>query len=120
MKLISIVLSFALLFTGCYTHTTVTKDTSNVEDKTLIFHLHNGSRIVAKAGQHHRIENGYKIVYNSEDVELLLDEQIKEVVVQEADAGTSVLVAVVIPLALVGLAFVIGMATMDWTWGRSK
>jgi preprotein translocase subunit YajC len=114
MKLISIVLSFALLFTGCYTHTTVTKDTPNVEDKTLIFQLTNGSRIVARAGQHHRIEEGYKIVYNSEDVEILLDEQIKEVVVREADAGTSVLVAVVIPLALVGLAFGIGVATMDW------
>ena len=118
MKPMRIILSFSILLTGCYSSTTVTKDNPNVDDKTLIFHLHNGSRIVAKAGQHQRIENGYRIIYNPEDVVIVLDEQIKEVVVRESDTGMTVLVAVVIPLALIGLAYGIALATMDWNWGE--
>ena len=126
MKIMCIILSFAILFIGCYTNTTVTKDTQEVDDvrvddANLIFRLKDGSYITSKGGQHHRVENGYEVTgthvskeyYSStKDVSVvLLDEQIIEVVSGEVD---------VVP-TIVGFGFLGGfLAVLVLTIGGSK
>jgi hypothetical protein len=62
MKPMCIILSFAILLTGCYSHTTVTKDDiPNLDNKKLVFKLTDDSYITSKSGQHRRVENGYEI-----------------------------------------------------------
>lgn len=117
MKLMRIALSLALLFTGCYTNTAVTKDTVEVDgvrvdDANLIFRLKDRSYITSKGGQHHRVEDGYEVTGthvrgeyygSSKDVSIeLLDEQISEVVSAEMD---------VLP-TIVGLAFLGGIVAV--------
>ena len=58
MKLMCIILSFAILLTGCYTNTPLTKDSppSTVE---VSFRLHDGTYILST--EYQRVENGYKV-----------------------------------------------------------
>jgi hypothetical protein len=112
MKPISIILSFALLFAGCYSHTLVTKeDSSNLDDETLTFYLTDGTYITSKAGNHRRIENGHEVTgehvskkyYNSsQNVSVVLhDDQISRVETNQLNVGKTVVV-----LGLAGLLFV--------------
>ena len=112
MKLLYIILSFAILFTGCYSHTTVTKDSKNLDSQDLTFYLTDGSYIKSKSGQHIRLENGYEIVgimrhtpkdnwntlnYQHPDSlvdRIVFDKQIKNIVAVELDT-VSTIVAVV-------------------------
>jgi len=103
MKLLCILLSFAIFFAGCYSNTTVTKDTPNTDNEDLTFKLTDGSYIKSKGGQHHRIADGYEVtgnhVYekynnNSRDFSgVLRDDQIKEVIISELDVTKTVLAA---------------------------
>jgi hypothetical protein len=109
MKLMCIILSFAILFAGCYSNTAVTKDTPNLDNEEITFRLRwitydnikvfynndNWSCIISKGGQHHRIDSGYEVtgkLVNSGDNSrkdfsgVLNDEQIKEVTISEYDA----------------------------------
>jgi hypothetical protein len=91
MKLICLILSFVVLFAGCYIHTTVTKD-SPLPPPTVevTFRLNDGTYILSN--EYQRVENGYKVVgkmVNKENKEskefsgIISDEQIKEVVTNE-------------------------------------
>jgi|GEM_PF-1753457 len=63
MKLLSIILSFAILLTGCYTNTPLTKDsTLNLGNEELTFYLIDETYITSDSGKHHRVEYGYKVV----------------------------------------------------------
>jgi hypothetical protein len=98
MKFISVILSFAVLFTGCYTHTTVTKDPPLPPPTVEVtLRLSDGTYILSS--EYQRVENGYKVVgklvnkenKNSKDFSgIIPDEQIKEVVTNEYDAGKTV------------------------------
>jgi hypothetical protein len=96
MKPMCIILSFAILFAGCYTHTTVTKDTQTC-DGELIFRLHDGTCIFSR--EYKRVDNGYAVVgkvvnknnTKREDFSgIVSDEQIKEIVTNELSIGLSV------------------------------
>jgi hypothetical protein len=121
MKPLCIIMSLVLLFTGCYSHTTVTQDTPTLDNEDITVTLADDSYIISKGGQHHRVENGYKIAgelrqsdwyslsYRPPDslVDVILrDEQIKEVVVDKFETTTTI-VAVGIPLVLIGLILII-------------
>jgi hypothetical protein len=129
MKLMSIILSFAILLTGCYSKTTVTKDRPNTDNEELTFRLRwitynnikvfynndNWSYIISKGGQHHRIDNGYEVtgkLVNSKDNSskefsgVLNDEQIKEVTISEYDATLTWVARVG---AILGGAYVVWM-----------
>ena len=99
MKLMCIILSFAILLTGCYTNTPLTKDSppSTVE---VSFRLHDGTYILST--EYQRVENGYKVVgklvnkenKNSKEFSgIVSDEQVKEVVSLEFDVGLTVVMA---------------------------
>jgi len=121
MKPISVVLSFAVLFTGCYSHTTVATDTPNLDNEELIFELADESYIYSESGQHQRLENGYRIVgdlrrtpkdnWNTLNYQrpdslfdgIVLDENIKEVVAVELDVRKTVVASSLGGLFLVGL-----------------
>lgn len=128
MKLISIVLSFTLLFTCCYTPTVVTKDTPHSDNKELVFKLlwikngaikeiyHPGeSYVISQIGQHHRIENGYEVKgthvtsvnFSKEFSGILYDDQIKEVVVSVNEYDATATMALIGVGVLVGVAIVI-------------
>jgi len=125
MKLMRIILSFAILFAGCYTPTVVTSDTPQLDNKEIIFKLlwierdgkkeiyeHGESYIISKAGQQHqRIENGYLVsgklvkpyTFSKDFYGVLYDEQIAKVVSSEYDATlTWVVIGGVIGVVLVG------------------
>ena len=98
MKLISIILTFAVLFAGCYSHTTVTKDTPLPPPTVEVaFRLNDGTHILSN--EYQRVENGYKVegkLFNKENKNskdfsgIVPDEQIKEVVTNEYDPGKTV------------------------------
>jgi hypothetical protein len=127
MKLISIILSSAILFAGCYANTTVTKDTPNLDNEEITVTLADGLFIISEGGQHHRVDNGYKIVGEMRTMPkdhwseyyqrcdtlfhgVVLDEQIKEITCREFDVITTVIV--------VGLPLLLAIVVMgNWTWG---
>jgi hypothetical protein len=98
-----IMLSFAVLLAGCYSHTTVTKDSPNLGNEELTFTLlwmkHGAIRDIYNRGeayiiskQYHRIENGYEVmgtlvtptIKSGKDCSgILYDDQIKEVTISE-------------------------------------
>jgi hypothetical protein len=107
-------LSFALLFSGCYTHTPLTKESppSTVE---VAFRLNDGTYILSS--EYQRIENGYKVVgklvnkenKNSRDFSgIVSDEQIKEAVTNEFNKTKTVSAAVLsVSIFLVGVGLAI-------------
>jgi len=133
MKLMSIILSFAILLTGCYSHTTVAKHTRTVDataigDATLTFRLHNGSYIISEGGKHQRIENGYMVVGSLavKDVPgftdfsgIVRDDQIKEVTTSTLNVGLTVL-AVGLAGAIVVAAVVAGISRQMSTGHAGK
>ena len=102
MKLLCIILSFAILLTGCYTNSTVTKETPQIPDnEELTFYLTDGTSIKSKSEEHHRIENGYRVrgkLVNTnqwwnvtEDFDgIVRDEQIKDITIKEINSGLTV------------------------------
>ncbi len=99
MKLICVCLSFAILLTGCYSPTTITKDdTPNLDNVALTFYLTDGTYIRSKAGNHHRIENGYEVTgehmsgqYYCKEISVVLrDDQIAKVVSKKIDVAKTV------------------------------
>ena len=62
MKLICVILSFAILLAGCYTNTPLTKD-SPPSTAEVTFRLNDGTFIVSHTYQ--RVENGYHVVGTS-------------------------------------------------------
>jgi hypothetical protein len=99
MKLICVILSLSILLTGCYTHTTVTKDTSLPPSTVEVsFRLCDGTHILSS--EYQRVENGYMVMgklvnkenKNSKDFSgIVPNEQIKEVVTNEFSIGLTVL-----------------------------
>jgi hypothetical protein len=116
MTIMCIILSFAILLTGCCTHTTVTKD-SPLPPPTIevSFRLHDGTYILSN--EYQRVENGYKVVgkmVNKENKEskefsgIISDEQIKEVVTNEFNKTKTVSAAVLtVTIFLVGVGLAI-------------
>jgi hypothetical protein len=99
MKLICVILSLSILLTGCYTHTTVTEDTSLPPSTVEVsFRLCDGTHILSS--EYQRVENGYMVMgklvnkenKNSKDFSgIVPNEQIKEVVTNEFSIGLTVL-----------------------------
>ena len=123
MKLMSIILSFAILLTGCYSSTTVTKDNPNLDNEEVTFTLlwmkqgtvkdiynHGEGYIVSK--QSHRIENGYEVTgklvtptnkAGTDFSGILYDDQISEVIHSELNVGKTILWTGVAGVALLFL-----------------
>ena len=116
MKLLCIILSFAIVFAGCYTHTTVTHDSPLPPPTVEVsFRLNDGTHILSN--EYERVENGYRVVgklvnkenKNSKDFSgIVSDEEIKEVVTNEYDAVKTVGAAVLtVSIFLVGVGMAI-------------
>jgi hypothetical protein len=115
MKLICIILSFAILLAGCYSHTTVAKDTPLPPPTIEVsFRLHDGTYILSH--EYQRVENGYKVVgklvnkesKNSKEFSgIISDEEIKEVVTNEFSIGITVLAVVLTSGIIMGGAALI-------------
>jgi hypothetical protein len=116
MKLISVCLSLTILLTGCYSYTSVTKDTPVLPPTTEVtFRLTNGTQIVSS--EYHRIENGYHIMgkWNGAAFEgSISDDKISQVVFAEFDSGktTAIVAGVVIVVALIAVSV---SAKQGWT-----
>ena len=54
-------LSFSILFCGCFTESSVTKDELAPGESKVIFYLKDGSYIKSYSDHHHRVEGGYQI-----------------------------------------------------------
>jgi hypothetical protein len=96
MKLMCMILSFAILLTGCYSQqaTRVVLD-----DRDVVFTLNDGSYIKAEAGAHHRAAGGYDVkgFFVGEDstqvfVGIVRNSQITGITVSEFDTGLTALV----------------------------
>ena len=120
MKLICVILSFAILLAGCYTNTPLTKD-SPPSTAEVTFRLNDGTFIVSHTYQ--RVENGYHVVgilvsgefWNGDKGfdGMIGDGQIKEVVSSELDVASTVIVVGLPVLFLVGsIAF---RASVEYT-----
>ena len=116
MKLWCVILSWSVLFTGCYTHTSVTNDTPLPSPTVEVsFRLHDGTYILSN--EYQRVENGYKVVgklvnkenKNSRDFSgIVSDEQIKEAVTNEFNKTKTVSAAVLtVTIFLVGVGLAI-------------
>ena len=108
MKPMCIILSFSILLAGCYTNTPLTKDgILNLDNKDLIFYLTDETYIWSQGGQHHRVENGYKVVGTLDNWDnfdgIVRDEQITEISLSESNVLTLVIIGGVLVLAAVGL-----------------
>ena len=133
MKLLCIILSFAILLAGCYSHTTVTKDTPNLDNKEVTFRLlwmkdgtikyiYNQGEAYIISKQYHRIENGYEVTgnhvyerYNNSSRDfsgVLRDDQIKEVVCSELDVTKTV-----VAVSLGGLFLILFISTVNAAQG---
>jgi hypothetical protein len=93
MKYLRVILSSAILLTGCYSHTTLTAE-SPQSTYEVSFRLKDGTYVLSRT--YERVENGYKVagtrVRQNPSAEtgfsgILLDTQIKEVVTNEFDTG---------------------------------
>lgn len=118
MKPMRTILSFAILFAGCYTHTTVTKESPLPAPSVEVsFRLNDGAYILSN--DYRRVDNGYRVVgqlVNKENnnskafAGIVSDEQINEVVANELNIGLTgawvVLAGTVLVLIVYG-AFVI-------------
>jgi hypothetical protein len=111
MKPMCIILSFTIVFAGCYTHTTVTHDSPLPSPTAEVsFRLNDGTYILSN--EYQRVENGYKVVgklvnkenKNSKDFSgIVSDDQIKEVVANEFS-----------PVKTVGVVLSIGIVVVMW------
>jgi len=95
-----IILFVMLTSTGCFT-TSLLMDGPVPDDRTVRFHLTNGTLVVSTSGRHHRVEGGYHVaglLRQGETSErkyegVLLDGEIDHVTVQRFNAvGTIALV----------------------------
>lgn len=105
MKLMCVILPLAILLAGCYSQTTLTKDTQAPPSGTEVtFRLRNGIEIVSS--EYQRIENGYHIVgrWNSGDYDgFVPDGIISEMFFTEFDTAKTVVVVALgvgIPVAI--------------------
>ena len=123
MKLMSVIMSFVLLFTGCFTNIPLTKD-SPPSTAEVTFRLNDGTFIVSHTYQ--RVENGYHVVgtsvsreyWNSDkDIdEVVSDGQIKEVVCSELDVtSTAIMLGLPVLLLIGSIAF---RASVEYTADR--
>ena len=108
MRLICIILSFSILLAGCYTNTPLTKDgILNLDNKDLIFYLTDETYIWSQGGQHHRVENGYKVVGTLDNWDnfdgIVRDEQITDISLSESNVLTLVIIGGVLVLVAAGL-----------------
>ena len=120
MKLMCFILSFAILFAGCYTNTPLTKDsTLNLDNKDFTFYLVNGTYIKSKGGQHIRLEDGYQVVgilrhtpqdnWNTLNYQhpdslfdgIVFDRSIEKVIAVELDTGLTIGAAVCVCLVMI-------------------
>jgi hypothetical protein len=115
---------FSTLFVGCYSHTTLTADSPKSESEVK-FQLKDGAYV--RSENYERVENGYRVVGTKVGVQeleqeqwpdgtafsgILLDTQIKEVVVTEFDWGQTVLTVVGVLVVIAGIAFLIYTSEM--------
>jgi hypothetical protein len=125
MKPLCIILSFALVLMGCFSYAPVTRDDSpDLDNETLTFYLIDGTYITSKAGNHHRIENGYQVTgehvskkyYNSskEVSGVLRDDQVSRVETREFNEVKTVVVLGLAGLLVVGV--IVGLNALGPHW----
>ena len=107
MKLISVILSFAILLSGCYSTMPFSKTALAPDDRGVFFRLHDNSYVESDAGDHHRIESGYEVKgqlvkgdFKKEYEGVVRDNQISEIAIKEVNTGLTVF-AVSIPVYVV-------------------
>ncbi len=129
-KIVSVLLSSAILWCGCYSYAPVAKDETLAGDKDARFRLKDGGWIEASAGQYSRIEGGYQVSgtlvrqdpwqqlnlsgvrqTNTPFDGVVQDGDIKEVTVNRYNSGST--------WVLVGLSatlVVVAVASADWSF----
>ena len=122
MRFTCFIMSFVLLLTGCYSHTTITKDTPPLPPTVEVtFRLNDGRDIVSRT--YERMENGYHIdgtahnrgyaIQHWDFHGIVRDEQIKQVAIVEFDT-TRTVVAVLCAGAVVALVLLGPPVRMSW------
>ena len=110
--LLSVIVSFSVLLTGCYSHNAITAESPKSEYE-VSFRLKDGTHILSQS--YERAENGWKVEgkwVNREDTKatdfsgILLDAQVKEVVTNEFNTG----------LTIVGVLLGGGFVTFSVGW----
>ena len=120
MKLLCIILSFSILFAGCYTNTPLTKDTPSRAGVT--FRLNDGTSIVSSDYQ--RVEDGYQVVgellpFRENFSGTITDRQIEEAVIVKFDTGKTVLAVVLTAGTAVAAYYAIlaiSFSSARWNW----
>jgi hypothetical protein len=56
-----ILFSFSILFVGCFTEASLTKDEAAPDDTKVFFYLKDGSFIKSYANHHKHVDGGYKV-----------------------------------------------------------
>jgi hypothetical protein len=56
-----ILLSISILFVGCFTESSITRDELAPDDSKVFFYLKDGSYIKSYSDQHQRVEGGYHV-----------------------------------------------------------
>jgi|WetSurMetagenome_2_1015567.scaffolds.fasta_scaffold79147_3 hypothetical protein len=56
-----ILLSVSILFAGCFTQSSITKEEGAPDDSKVVFHIKDGSIIESYADHHPRVEGGYRL-----------------------------------------------------------
>ena len=97
MKLMCIILSFAVLLAGCSSNTLVTKDDVLDASSGFTFVLKDGSSIEANGWGYFSLENGYQIASSDGTPSvIILDEQIETILRKETDTGAIVGVGILL------------------------
>lgn len=52
----------AFLSAGCFTQSHLSRDEPPPDDRTVAFHLQDGTTVISTSGKHHRIEEGYEVI----------------------------------------------------------
>lgn len=120
MKRMSVILSITILLAGCYTNTTVTKDTPLPPPTVQVrFRLTDGTYILTRLSfnnqrTYQRLENGWHIIgelvqpdKSSQPFEgIVRDELIMEVIAPEYDAGKTFMNIAVGSVIIVGIVVI--------------
>jgi len=111
MKLMGIALCVVFVFVGCYSTMPISKDELAPDERDVFFRLHDDSYVESDAGNHLRIEGGYKIKgelvkgdFHKEFEGVVRDNQITEIEVREVNTGLTVfavVLAVSVPVYMV-------------------
>lgn len=127
-KVFCVLLSSSVLYCGCYSYNSLSKDETVPNDKPARFQLKDGGLLESEEGSHSRVEGGYQVsgtLVRQDTLQwkggsgvrrtvqnfsgMIWDADIEEITAFQYD-GTSTVVAVVAGVSIVGIAVAVALA----------